>query len=125
MNILSERNRTKKTIWLLIYLFLLGWEDKQKVAKEAYDVEYKAWLEGGGAEAIKQVPSTQFLFIWMDTLNKDKRENFETMGRKKKEEGSIEFEAHFWAPTRRYSFFISYIRVLIIQTNGPCNHMRY
>ena len=62
MNILSERNRTKKPIWLLIYLFLLGWEDKQKVAKEAYDVEYKAWLEGGGAEAIKQVPSTQFLF---------------------------------------------------------------
>ena len=69
---------------LLIYLFVLGWEDKQKVAKEAYDVEYKAWLEGGGAEAIKQVPSTQFLFIWMDTLNKDKRENFETMGRKKR-----------------------------------------
>jgi len=31
-----------------------SWEDKQKVAKEAYDVEYKTWLEGGGAEAIKQ-----------------------------------------------------------------------
>jgi hypothetical protein len=31
------------------------WEKKTKEAKEAYDIEYKEWLESGGAEAIKQV----------------------------------------------------------------------
>lgn len=30
------------------------WEKKAKEAKEAYDIEYKEWLQGGGAEAIKQ-----------------------------------------------------------------------
>jgi hypothetical protein len=31
------------------------WDKKAKEAKEAYDKEYKDWLESGGAEAIKQV----------------------------------------------------------------------
>ena len=31
------------------------WDKKAKEAKEAYDIEYKEWLETGGAEAIKQV----------------------------------------------------------------------
>jgi len=30
------------------------WEGKAKEAKEKYDIEYKEWLEGGGAEALKQ-----------------------------------------------------------------------
>ena len=31
------------------------WEKKAKEAKEAYDIQYKEWLQSGGAEAIKQV----------------------------------------------------------------------
>ena len=42
-------------IKILIMLNVAGWEDKQKEAKEKYDDEYKEWLEGGGAEAIKKV----------------------------------------------------------------------
>jgi len=30
------------------------WEAKTKAAKEKYNIEYKEWLEGGGAEALKQ-----------------------------------------------------------------------
>lgn len=30
------------------------WEKKAAEAKEKYDVEYKEWLEGGGAEALKE-----------------------------------------------------------------------
>ena len=37
---------------------------------------------------------------------------------------SSQFEAHFWAQMRRYSFLVSYIHVLIIQTNGPWYRMR-
>ena len=33
------------------------WEAKTKAAKEKYNIEYKEWLEGGGAEALKQVPT--------------------------------------------------------------------
>jgi hypothetical protein len=31
------------------------WDGKAKAAKEAYDKEYKEWLDNGGAEAIKEV----------------------------------------------------------------------
>jgi hypothetical protein len=46
------------------------WEKKTKEAKEAYDIEYKEWLESGGAEAIKQVFFTRLLRPAFDRMRR-------------------------------------------------------